>query len=117
MAHVLVMRNYIVQMQRNIGELMEEYHHFRPIIEEYKPQFRRSQDDELAQEWRDLDRDQQREIRNIKDKARKLSRIMKGYSRSFSILLCVLRHGYGPTLFALYEALSLAQFPHRAGSQ
>ena len=66
---------------------MQEYHHFRPVIEGDKPQFRRSQDNDLAREWHDLDRNQQREIRSIQDKARKLSRIMKSYSRSFSVLL------------------------------
>ena len=81
------MRYKIVRKQRHAEEKMRQYNKFKSIIEKDKPQHRRRRDHKLQQEWDDLTSERRTEISGMRRKARKISRLIKSYCDSFSVLL------------------------------
>ena len=84
--HVLAMRSYTLEKQKEVKSLMTEYHYYRPIIEKHNYQWQPDHT-KILNEWRALPEARQEEIRGIKQKVRKIGKVMKSYSRAFSVLL------------------------------
>ena len=84
--HALAARSYILAMQREINVLMDDFHHFRPVIEYQKITWN-DEYRELWDEWESLSADQQKEIKRIHDVVRKKSKVIRTLCRAMTVLL------------------------------